>query len=471
MNGPAGPLLYHEPLQRPDLRPTTLYMPRLRTSRTQKSSPSVDNREYPLGKIEISDPGRKVLAGYASLSERHLGVLSVWKEAARASTEFLVGQFYGHLVEHEHTKRILNENTTIERQTPMLTGYYLQMFDGVVDDRYIESRIRVGEIHDRIDLEPAWYAGMYRFLVAAFRHALTEGGATPEEHSTAMAAFDSLVMFDVSLTTQGLAESRQRSVQTHADNLESARREVEAKVENMREQQSRAARISEQLAAASEQALAATQEMSASARTVSDDVEATHASAGELAEIARGGERQVDMTTERINGAAEQMSDVRREVGALAANAKEIETIVSMIRSIADQTNLLALNAAIEAARAGEAGRGFAVVASEVKGLAETTTSSLESVSRLVSHTDRNVAALVGSLDQAEEQVKGTFEVSSQLRSQFHDIVSVAGQVEERVESVKLAMADLETSTAEIERSAQALAGMATEASIMSTEY
>jgi methyl-accepting chemotaxis protein-3 (ribose and galactose sensor receptor) len=51
----------------------------------------------------------------------------------------------------------------------------------------------------------------------------------------------------------------------------------------------------------------------------------------------------------------------------IAANSKRIETLSSVINSIAFQTNILALNAAVEAARAGTQGRGFAVVASEVR--------------------------------------------------------------------------------------------------------
>jgi heam-based aerotactic trancducer len=429
-----------------------------------------DKRHYPKGTIAVTDPSRAVLIGYASLTEDKLGVLKAWEQEAIGAADYLVDKFYGHLTQFSHTKAILNAHTTIKRQTPMLTGYFAAMFSGVVDDAYITSRLTVGRVHDRINLEPAWYAGMYRFLVDTFHEALNRAGASHEERATAMNAFDALVMFDISLSTQGLAEARQETVMERQAEMEAASEELAEKMVTLRDQQARAMRISEQLAATSEEALAATQEMSSSARAIATDVEATHSSAETMATAATAGEGQLDVTATRIGSAVSSMDKVRAELTVLATNAKEIESIVTMIRSIADQTNLLALNAAIEAARAGEAGRGFAVVASEVKSLAETTASSLQGISRLVSETDNNVTNLVSALDQAQEDVVGTAEVSAEMRNQFQAIVDAAAEVANRVDSVKREMTDLASNTAEIEKSAELIAEMAQEASFMSVD-
>ena len=97
-------------------------------------------------------------------------------------------------------------------------------------------------------------------------------------------------------------------------------------------------------------------------------------------------------------------------------NAAEIESILSLIRSVASQTNLLALNATIEAARAGEAGRGFAVVAKEVKALA--------------SQTGRATEGIAAKIDAIRSAVAQSVHATAYIRSTVEEMRDSARRVE-----------------------------------------
>lgn len=150
--------------------------------------------------------------------------------------------------------------------------------------------------------------------------------------------------------------------------------------------------------------------------------------------------------------AREEAEMARGTVESLRASTEEIRSAVGLITQIADQTRLLALNATIEAARAGAAGRGFAVVATEVKGLAdesggssdtiiagvtavkaaaESTIGALESVTERITEISRRVED-ISAAAQGNTDVDGLIPVAEHLRDEVNGFVEAIRAAERR---------------------------------------
>ena len=150
---------------------------------------------------------------------------------------------------------------------------------------------------------------------------------------------------------------------------------------------------------------------------------------------------------------ADQASAAAREASAnvdrLRESSAAIGNVVNLIAQIARQTTLLALNATIEAARAGAAGRGFAVVATEVKALAVQTQHATEEISKKIDALQKDAAGSVEAVHRialaieairpvfenvngaVAEQNETTHEMSENVATASHFIISVGDSATE----------------------------------------
>lgn len=436
---------------------------KLFTSRTTATSLREEDavpekRQIQPGKIDLSMPAIREQVRYSGITEETLGIVASWREEAKARGDILVDRFYAHIEDFHITEKILNSRTSVEAQRPKLKRYFESLFAGRIDDGYLVGRAHIGRLHDAAGLGPLYYTAMHRFFMHEFTTALLESNAEREEMARALDAFNSLLMFDTALIVGAYADARLAEAENLVEDLKQD-------MAGVGEQQKELLQLSEQLAAASEQALAATQEMSTGARSITDDANAANEVSAQMISVADSGQDDIHVLVDRIEKADGAMTEVSSELDDLTSNAREIESFVTVIGSIADQTNLLALNAAIEAARAGEAGRGFAVVAAEVKTLAESTSESLTNISELVAKTERSVESVASAIDTARGEVASSVGSSTTVTGRFKEIVGTVTSMTERFTSIAAAINALASNTHDIEESAGFIADMASRTS------
>ncbi|MEL0169494.1 MAG: PAS domain-containing methyl-accepting chemotaxis protein [Pseudomonadaceae bacterium] len=185
-----------------------------------------------------------------------------------------------------------------------------------------------------------------------------------------------------------------------------------------------------------DQVATAINQMAAATLQVSGNVQSTADATRDAADLAVRGKQLASnarIAIENLSGAVDSASTVTNK---LASDAREIGTVVDVIKGIAEQTNLLALNAAIEAARAGEQGRGFAVVADEVRALASRTADSTEQIHKLIANLQQAAQSTVDTMqagnEQAERGVAQVIEADEALegiRQAIDRINEMAGQI------------------------------------------
>lgn len=390
------------------------------------------------GVLNVSDNRVAARLRFQGLTAEDVATVARWRPAIEPHMDRLVDAFYDHIRAEPDAWQVVLTNTTVDRQRPMLTSYIRTMFEGRVDDAYLAYRRRVGETHDRIDLDITYYLGMYEVIRQQCVGAIQDYGADPDERAEFQDAFFRLCLADMAMCMEAFTESRRNRVVEQVG--ESAEQVSTAAAEISQSSQALAEAASEQ-AATLEQVTATLEEVASLSKATAQD-------AGTARSLAVDNERLTQEGAGKMQELAEAMGSIRHSA---AATAK----IVRTIDEVAFQTNILSINAAVEAAHAGEAGKGFAVVAEEVRALAARVAAAARTTADLIDESVQNTTRGSAISDDVSGYLQAINESGRELRSKVDAISNAAVQQDAALDQLTIASGQLNQMTQSIAATAE----------------
>ncbi|HSO37999.1 MAG TPA: protoglobin domain-containing protein [Labilithrix sp.] len=158
----------------------------------------MDHRKY-MTILRLDEAALASRRAFFKITDEDLARLASLRPLAEKITDAIVEEFYALLLSHPDTRKFFGDESTIRRVKRTQREYFMGLFSGRCDVAYVEDRLRVGAMHERIGLAPTWYLGAYRQYLELVRRHFDLEIADPAAARDAFFSVQRIVFFDVAL--------------------------------------------------------------------------------------------------------------------------------------------------------------------------------------------------------------------------------------------------------------------------------
>jgi signal transduction histidine kinase len=181
------------------------------------------------------DPDLTARLEYLDLTKDELLLLSELRPMLLAEAEELVAAFYLRLLSFEPTRRLLRDPELRDRLLEKQRAYLLSLAGPTLDAQFVRERRQIGEVHERIGLEPRYYLGAYALYLSLLTPLVCRAfaGDQPRAERT-LIALQKLLLLDAQLAMEAYIRRREQELGFGRAELERSSRELSSAYETQR---------------------------------------------------------------------------------------------------------------------------------------------------------------------------------------------------------------------------------------------
>jgi signal transduction histidine kinase len=157
-------------------------------------------------------------------SQRVRRLLPLFQE----SREEFVEAFYRHLFSFEETAKFLQQPELVARLKEAQCQHFETMLGASWDQEYLDRRLRIGDRHAEVGIEPQWFLGAYyqyvQFSIRYFSKLATT--LTPQDATEHLLSLLKVVLFDIGVSLDAYFMHATKNMQSALDMLWRANAEL-----------------------------------------------------------------------------------------------------------------------------------------------------------------------------------------------------------------------------------------------------
>ena len=355
-----------------------------------------------INKFQIDGQEQAERKSFVRITEGDIELLRSLSPTIERNVDSIVDQFYEHMLAFDEPKTFFIAEPTLQRAKAAQREYLLDLFQGNYDDAYIERRLQIGVVHERIGLSAKWYLGgnavFFQMIVALLARKYRFRANTL---SKCILALNKVMTLDQELVMDTYIGTVVEKVKELADQI-----------------------------------LQSIQVLAPSAQEAAEMSRVTLESSKASLRIAEDGATTVNEMLGGMLALKDRVEAIVKEARQLSERIDQVGTVVKMLDEFTTDINVLALNAAVQAARAGEESSGFAVIADQIRKLADESKESLARIQSLIAEIHEATRDTLTASEAGVERVEEGSQLTTKMGKAFGLLANSAKETAASVQQI-----------------------------------